>query len=95
MLAVNLSASSYFVPSKDSMKYINYGGAVSEIEGSFIQGLGFFMLEEYETNLDGLVLADGTWNYKIPTIDTIPQQFNIEILNSEHHQHRVLSSKGM
>ena len=57
-------------------------------------GLGFFMLEEYENNLDGLILADGTWNYKIPTIDTIPKQFNVEILNSEHHQHRVLSSKG-
>ncbi|WJX64393.1 aryl-alcohol oxidase 3 [Trifolium repens] len=127
MQAVNLSASSYFVPSKDSMKYINYGGAVSEveidlltgetrflqtdiiydcgqslnpavdlgqIEGSFIQGLGFFMLEEYDTNSDGLVLQDGTWNYKIPTIDTIPQQFNVEILNSEHNQHRVLSSKA-
>lgn len=53
------------------------------------------MLEEYETNLDGLVLQDGTWNYKIPTIDTIPHQFNVEILNSEHHQRRVLSSKGM
>ncbi|CAJ2653769.1 unnamed protein product [Trifolium pratense] len=73
MQAVNISASSYFVRSKNSMKYSNYGAAVSEIEGSFIQGLGFFILEEYETNLDGLVLQDGTWNYKIPTIDTIPQ----------------------
>jgi len=53
------------------------------------------MLEEYETNLDGLVLQDGTWNYKIPTIDTIPKQFNVQILNSGHHQQRVLSSKGM
>ncbi|CAL5190352.1 unnamed protein product [Lathyrus oleraceus] len=125
--AVNLSASSYYVPSNNSVNYLNYGAAVSEveidlltgetrflqtdiiydcgqslnpavdlgqIEGSFIQGLGFFMLEEYETNLDGLVLEDGTWNYKIPTIDTIPQQFNVEILNSGHHQHRVLSSKA-
>ncbi|KAJ1432167.1 Molybdopterin dehydrogenase, FAD-binding [Sesbania bispinosa] len=125
--AVNLSASSYYVPSNNSNRYINYGAAVSEveidlltgetrflqtdiiydcgqslnpavdlgqIEGSFIQGLGFFMLEEYETNLDGLVLQDGTWNYKIPTIDTIPQQFNVQILNSEHHHQRVLSSKA-
>jgi len=52
------------------------------------------MLEEYETNLDGLILVDGTWNYKIPTLDTIPQKFNVQILNSEHHQQRVLSSKG-
>ncbi|XP_057441555.1 indole-3-acetaldehyde oxidase-like isoform X2 [Lotus japonicus] len=124
---VNLSASSFFVPSNTSNKYLNYGAAVSEveidlltgetrilrtdiiydcgmslnpavdlgqIEGSFIQGLGFFMLEEYETNPDGLVLADGTWNYKIPTIDTIPQQFNVEMFNSVHPQQRILSSKA-
>ncbi|KAL1348049.1 hypothetical protein HN51_024045 [Arachis hypogaea] len=127
MQAVNLSASTLYVPGMDSMMYLNYGAAVSEveidlltgetrflqtdiiydcgqslnpavdlgqIEGAFVQGLGFFMLEEYETNADGLVLADGTWNYKIPTIDTIPKQFNVQILNSGHHQKRVLSSKA-
>ncbi|CAJ1971163.1 unnamed protein product [Sphenostylis stenocarpa] len=127
MQAVDLSASSFYVPSMNSMSYLNYGAAVSEvevdilngetrflqtdilydcgqslnpavdlgqIEGAFVQGLGFFMLEEYETNVDGLVLQDGTWNYKIPTIDTIPIQFNVQILNSGHHQQRVLSSKA-
>lgn len=125
--AVNLSASSYYVPDFTSMKYLNYGVAVSEvevnlltgettilqvdiiydcgqslnpavdlgqIEGAFVQGIGFFMLEEYQTNSDGLVVAEGTWTYKIPTIDTIPKQFNVEILNSGHHQKRVLSSKA-
>jgi hypothetical protein len=52
------------------------------------------MLEEYTTNSDGLVVADSTWTYKVPTIDTIPKQFNVEIHNSGHHQKRVLSSKG-
>lgn len=66
-----------------------------QIEGAFVQGVGFFMLEEYATNPDGLVIADGTWTYKIPTIDTIPQSFNVELLNSGHHQKRVLSSKGI
>lgn len=65
-----------------------------QIEGAFVQGIGFFMLEEYTTNSDGLVVADSTWTYKIPTIDTIPKQFNVEIHNSGHHQKRVLSSKG-
>ncbi|OMP04168.1 Aldehyde oxidase/xanthine dehydrogenase, molybdopterin binding protein [Corchorus olitorius] len=40
------------------------------------------MLEEYPTNSDGLVTANGTWTYKIPTVDTIPKQFNVEILNT-------------
>lgn len=125
--AVNLSASSYYVPDFSSMKYLNYGAAVSEvevnlltgettilqsdiiydcgqslnpavdlgqIEGAFVQGIGFFMLEEYTTNSEGLVVTEGTWTYKIPTIDTIPKQFNVEILNSGHHTKRVLSSKA-
>lgn len=53
------------------------------------------MLEEYLTNSDGLVVAEGTWTYKIPTLDTIPKQFNVEIHKSGHHQKRVLSSKGI
>ncbi|PIA54130.1 hypothetical protein AQUCO_00900595v1 [Aquilegia coerulea] len=125
--AVNLSASTYYVPEVTSMQYLNYGAAVSEveidlltgsttilrtdiiydcgqslnpavdlgqIEGAFVQGIGFYMLEEYITNSDGLVTSDGTWTYKIPTIDTIPKQFNVEILSSGHHQKRVLSSKA-
>ncbi|XP_054797014.1 abscisic-aldehyde oxidase-like isoform X2 [Prosopis cineraria] len=77
----------------DCGKSLNPAVDLGQIEGAFVQGLGFFMLEEYETNPDGLVLADGTWNYKIPTIDTIPKQFNVEILNSGHHKERILSSK--
>lgn len=125
--SVNLSASSYFVPEFSSMRYINYGAAVTEvevnlltgetkilqsdiiydcgqsmnpavdlgqIEGAFVQGIGFFMLEEYLASSDGLVIADSTWTYKIPTIDTIPNQLNVEILNSGHHKKRVLSSKA-
>ncbi|KAE8692975.1 Indole-3-acetaldehyde oxidase [Hibiscus syriacus] len=126
--SVNLSANTLYTPNLSSMRYINYGVAVSEveinlitgettilrtdiiydcgqslnpavdlgqIEGAYVQGIGFFMLEEYLTNSDGLVITDNTWTYKIPTVDTIPKQFNVEILNSGHHKDRVLSSKGM
>ncbi|KAM7522792.1 hypothetical protein LguiA_012694 [Lonicera macranthoides] len=132
---VNLSASTYFVPDSNSMSYLTYGAAVSEvgfviyrpvevniltgetrilrsdiiydcgqslnpavdlgqIEGAFVQGIGFFMSEEYLSNSDGMVVTEGTWTYTIPTIDTIPKQFNVEVLNSGHHKNRVLSSKA-
>lgn len=52
------------------------------------------MLEEYLTNTDGLVVSDSTWTYKIPTMDTIPKSFNVQVLNSGHHEKRVLSSKA-
>lgn len=66
-----------------------------QIEGAFVQGIGFFMLEEYLTDSKGLIISDSTWTYKIPSLDTIPRQFNVEVLNSGHHKKRVLSSKGM
>lgn len=66
-----------------------------QIEGAFVQGIGFFMLEEYLTDHDGMVVSDSTWTYKIPTIDTIPRQLNVEVMNSGYHQKRILSSKGL
>ena len=66
-----------------------------QIEGAFVQGIGFYMSEEYLTNPDGLVITDSIWTYKIPTIDTIPKQLNVEILNSGRHKNHILSSKGM
>jgi abscisic-aldehyde oxidase len=65
-----------------------------QIEGSFVQGIGFFIYEEHETNADGLVVSDSTWDYKIPSVDTIPKHFNVEVLNTGYHKDRVLSSKG-
>ncbi|KAF8690686.1 hypothetical protein HU200_041061 [Digitaria exilis] len=67
---------------------------LGQIEGSFIQGVGFFIYEEHQTNSDGLVISNSTWDYKIPTVDTIPKQFNVEVLNTGYHKDRVLSSKA-
>ncbi|OMO91072.1 Aldehyde oxidase/xanthine dehydrogenase, a/b hammerhead [Corchorus capsularis] len=78
----------------DCGQSLNPAVDLGQIEGAYVQGIGFFMLEEYPTNSDGLVTANGTWSYKVPTVDTIPKQFNVEILNSGHHQNRVLSSKA-
>ncbi|CAA0833538.1 Benzaldehyde dehydrogenase (NAD(+ [Striga hermonthica] len=78
----------------DCGQSLNPAVDMGQIEGSFVQGLGFFMLEEYTTNSDGLIVQDGIWNYEIPTIDNIPREFNVEILNSGHHKERILSSKA-
>ncbi|XP_027104302.1 indole-3-acetaldehyde oxidase-like isoform X1 [Coffea arabica] len=78
----------------DSGQSMNPAVDLGQIEGAFVQGIGFFMHEEYLINEDGLTISDGTWTYKIPTIDTIPMQLNVEVLNSGHHQKHILSSKA-
>ncbi|GMN46983.1 hypothetical protein TIFTF001_016162 [Ficus carica] len=78
----------------DCGQSLNPAVDLGQIEGAFVQGIGFFMFEEYLTNSDGLVVSEGTWSYKIPTLDTIPKQFNVEVMNSGRHKDRVLSSKA-
>ncbi|XP_049353967.1 abscisic-aldehyde oxidase-like [Solanum verrucosum] len=78
----------------DCGQSLNPAVDLGQIEGAFVHGIGFFMHEEYLTNKDGLMVSNSTWTYKIPTIDTIPQNFNVHVVNSGHHEKRVLSSKA-
>ncbi|KAL6839083.1 hypothetical protein ACP4OV_031137 [Aristida adscensionis] len=78
----------------DCGKSLNPAVDLGQIEGSFIQGIGFFIYEEYLTNSNGLMVSNSTWDYKIPSVDTIPKQFNAEVLNTGYHKNRVLSSKA-
>ena len=43
--AVNLSASSYYVPDSSSMQYLNYGAGVSEASPSIFPQKSFFVLK--------------------------------------------------
>ncbi|KAL6893928.1 hypothetical protein ACP4OV_008026 [Aristida adscensionis] len=78
----------------DCGQSLNPAVDLGQVEGAFIQGVGFFTNEELTTNSDGMVIHDGTWTYKIPTVDTIPKQFNVELINSAPNKKRVLSSKA-
>ncbi|TVU44682.1 hypothetical protein EJB05_04131, partial [Eragrostis curvula] len=78
----------------DCGQSLNPAVDLGQVEGAFVQGVGFFTNEECATNSDGLVIHDGTWTYKIPTVDTIPKQFNVELINSACDNKRVLSSKA-
>ncbi|XP_062230838.1 putative aldehyde oxidase-like protein isoform X2 [Phragmites australis] len=78
----------------DCGRSLNPAVDLGQIEGSFIQGVGFFIYEEHQTNSDGLVVSNSTWDYKIPSVDTIPKQFNVEVLNTGYCKDRVLSSKA-
>lgn len=77
------------------MHLIHHSSPVLQVEGAFVQGIGFFVNEEHLSNSDGLVVTDGTWTYKPPTVDTIPREVNVELFSSGYHQKHLLSSKGI
>ncbi|XP_024376895.1 probable aldehyde oxidase 3 [Physcomitrium patens] len=79
----------------DSGKSINVAVDIGQVEGGFVFGIGFVLTEDVERDAKGKLLSDGTWTYKPPTMDTIPQKFNVELYNSPEHKDRILSSKAV
>jgi len=53
---------------------------IGQVEGAFVQGLGFLLTEKlvFETKGEnkGRLNTDNTWRYKIPAVTTIPLEMN-------------------
>ncbi len=48
-----------------------------QIEGGFVQGLGWLTCEELRTGADGRLLTDAPSTYKIPTVGEVPNDFRL------------------
>jgi xanthine dehydrogenase molybdopterin-binding subunit B len=79
----------------DAGKTLNAAVDVGQVEGAFVMGIGYYLTEDIERDNEGKLLSDGTWTYKPPTIDNIPQKLNVELFNSPAHKDRVFSSKAV
>ncbi|CAM6091193.1 unnamed protein product [Calypogeia fissa] len=77
----------------DCGRSLNPAVDIGQIEGSFINGVGFYLTEEV-TFEDGRYIPTGTWDYKPPTADNIPQQFHVELSNTKANKNKFLSSKA-
>lgn len=77
---------------------INYAIDIGQIEGGFMQGVGWCTIEELLVlSTNSTVLTRGPGNYKIPSFRDIPVQFNVKILRDKTYNNlkTVKSSKGI
>ncbi|KAI1715623.1 molybdopterin-binding domain of aldehyde dehydrogenase domain-containing protein [Ditylenchus destructor] len=68
---------------------------IGQIEGAFIQGYGLFTMEEVKLRPDGTRLTRGPGNYKIPSADDAPRQFNVKLLKGSSNPRGIFSSKAV
>ncbi|BFZ03639.1 hypothetical protein BsWGS_06678 [Bradybaena similaris] len=69
---------------------------IGQIEGAFVMGLGAYLSENlYYDKSTGVVLNDGTWEYKPPTTKDIPIDWRIHLLPDAPNPVGVLSSKAV
>eukprot|EP01121_Diplochlamys_sp_Union-15-3_P001985 TRINITY_DN11701_c0_g1_i1.p1 TRINITY_DN11701_c0_g1~~TRINITY_DN11701_c0_g1_i1.p1 ORF type:complete len:376 (-),score=73.80 TRINITY_DN11701_c0_g1_i1:77-1042(-) len=69
---------------------------IGQAEGAFVMGIGYFLREESLISpVDGVELADSTWEYKPPCSIDIPQHFKVELLKDAKFPKGVLGMKGI
>ncbi|MDC6447841.1 xanthine dehydrogenase molybdopterin binding subunit [Alphaproteobacteria bacterium] len=62
-----------------------------QIEGGFIQGLGWLTTEEISWKLDGTLQTHSPSTYKIPTSGETPFKLNVEIYNRGFNKEEVIN----
>ncbi|XP_075974596.1 xanthine dehydrogenase-like [Anticarsia gemmatalis] len=68
---------------------------IGQIEGAFMQGYGFYTLEEMVFSDRGEALSRGPGTYKIPGFSDIPKVFNVSLLKGAPNPRAVYSSKAV
>ncbi|GAB4239830.1 MAG: hypothetical protein OHK005_01600 [Candidatus Methylacidiphilales bacterium] len=74
---------------------LNEGIDRGQIEGGFIQGLGWLTSEELVWNDQGHLLSHGASTYQIPTIGDVPTEFHIELLANAAQPGTIHGSKAV
>lgn len=76
---------------------LNPGIDRGQIEGGFVQGLGWLTCEELRFGEDGRLLTDAPGTYKIPTLGDVPEDFRVGLYERAHtpQQAAVFGSKAV
>ncbi|CAG8450196.1 3393_t:CDS:10 [Diversispora eburnea] len=80
----------------DIGRSLNYAIDVGQIEGAFVQGVGWCTMEETLHFPTGHIFTKGPGNYKIPGFRDIPQDFRIYTFDGKYSNLKTIhSSKGV
>lgn len=68
-----------------------------QIEGGFVQGMGWLTSEELYTNAQGRLLTDAPSTYKIPSLGEIPTDFRVQLYRRKQPPSTatIFGSKGV
>ena len=79
----------------DAGDSINEGVNRGQIEGGFVQGLGWLTTEELKWNDEGQLLTHSPDTYKIPSVGDTPQIFNVTLLRNAAQKNVIHGSKAV
>ena len=81
---------------QDCGNSLNESIDIGQIEGGFVQGLGWLTCEELCFSLEGKLLTTGPSTYKLPGSRDIPKIFNVKLLeNADNEEKTIFRSKAV
>ncbi len=79
----------------DAGNSINRGIDIGQVEGGFVQGVGWCTTEEIRWDTQGRLLTHSPDTYKIPTVRDIPLDFRVELLENAGNPDTIWKSKAV
>jgi xanthine dehydrogenase large subunit len=75
---------------------INPAIDIGQIEGAFVQGMGWLTTEELVWNEQGRLLSNNLATYKIPAINDTPKDFRVALVpDTPNREHTIYNSKAV
>lgn len=69
---------------------------IGQVEGGFVQGMGWLTTEELVWNAEGRLMTDGPASYKIPAIGDVPHDLRVTLVeNRKNPKETVFHSKAV
>ena len=75
----------------DAGKAINPAIELGQIEGGFLQGAGWLTMEEVKWKTNGQITTYSPSTYKIPAVNDMPEEFNVEIFKDGKNKENVVN----
>ena len=79
----------------DVGRSINPAIDIGQIEGGFVQGMGWLTTEQLVWNTEGVLSTHAPSTYKIPTAGDVPEHFNVALWPEPNREDTVFKSKAV
>ncbi|WP_144156984.1 xanthine dehydrogenase molybdopterin binding subunit [Paraburkholderia sp. BCC1885] len=79
----------------DAGQSINPAIDIGQVEGGFIQGMGWLTTEELWWNRDGRLMTHAPSTYKIPAVSDTPAAFHVHLFHNQNAEPTVFRSKAV
>ena len=74
---------------------INPAVDIGQIEGAFVQGMGWLTSEELIWDKKGKLASNSPANYKIPTAHDLPKQWSVKLFDRKNEEQTIYNSKAV